>query len=102
MDPGFRRGDAGLKGLTRQAGPSRRRRHRIHGAHRSCFSRATHAMATTESRKTHLLRPVETPKAKPAIEAEAPTAHGQFPRVRMRRNRADGWTRRLVAENRLT
>src|SRR5262244_873466 len=59
-------------------------------------------MATTESRKTHLLRPVETPKAKPAIEAKAPAAHGQFPRVRLRRNRADDWTRRLVAENRLT
>src|SRR5262244_3286864 len=59
-------------------------------------------MATTESRKTHLLRPVETPKAKPAIEAKAPAAHGQFPRVRMRRNRADDWTRRLVAESRLT
>ncbi len=59
-------------------------------------------MATTESRKTHLLRPVEAPKAKPAIEAKAPAAHGQFPRVRLRRNRADDWTRRLVAENRLT
>ncbi|HZH27226.1 MAG TPA: porphobilinogen synthase [Azospirillaceae bacterium] len=28
-------------------------------------------------------------------------APGQFPRVRMRRNRADAWTRRLVAETRL-
>ena len=27
---------------------------------------------------------------------------GAFPRVRMRRNRADDWSRRLVAENRLT
>lgn len=27
---------------------------------------------------------------------------GQFPRVRLRRNRADDWTRRLVAENALT
>src|SRR5215470_2830890 len=59
-------------------------------------------MATTESRKTHLLRPVETPKAKPAVEAKAPAPHGQFPRVRLRRNRAGDWTRRLVAENRLT
>lgn len=25
-----------------------------------------------------------------------------FPRTRLRRNRADAWTRRLVAENRLT
>jgi len=28
--------------------------------------------------------------------------HGAFPRVRLRRNRADLWNRRLVAENRLT
>ncbi len=27
---------------------------------------------------------------------------GAFPRIRMRRNRFDGWTRRLVAENRLS
>ena len=29
-------------------------------------------------------------------------AHGQYPRTRMRRNRRDEWTRRLVAENVLT
>jgi porphobilinogen synthase len=35
--------------------------------------------------------------------SEAPTpAQGAFPRVRMRRNRIDPWTRRLVAETRLT
>jgi porphobilinogen synthase len=35
--------------------------------------------------------------------AEAPApAHGAFPRVRMRRNRIDAWTRRLVAETKLT
>ncbi|MEO3435223.1 porphobilinogen synthase [Inquilinus sp. CAU 1745] len=28
--------------------------------------------------------------------------HGRFPTTRPRRNRADGWTRRLVAENRLS
>jgi porphobilinogen synthase len=28
--------------------------------------------------------------------------HGQFPRIRMRRTRAQDWSRRLVAENRLT
>ena len=27
---------------------------------------------------------------------------GSFPATRMRRNRANGWTRRLVAENRLS
>ena len=59
-------------------------------------------MAPPQSRKPHLLRPVEAPAGKPAVELRAPTGHGQFPRVRMRRNRADDWTRRLVAENRLT
>ncbi|HYB09970.1 MAG TPA: porphobilinogen synthase [Alphaproteobacteria bacterium] len=35
--------------------------------------------------------------------AEAPAVpHGAFPRVRLRRNRVDAWTRRLVAETRLT
>src|SRR3569833_3086049 len=29
-------------------------------------------------------------------------AVGQFPRIRMRRNRAQDWSRRLVAENRLS
>jgi len=38
-------------------------------------------------------------RATPAHEREAP--HGQFPRLRMRRNRLDAWNRRLVAENRL-
>jgi len=40
------------------------------------------------------------------VEAPAPAArtqpHGQYPRVRMRRNRRDDWNRRLVAENVLT
>ena len=44
--------------------------------------------------------------AKPRV-TEAPQQseerpHGQFPRTRMRRNRRDGWTRRMVAENRLS
>jgi len=30
------------------------------------------------------------------------SSHGTFPRVRLRRNRADPWSRRLVAEHRLT
>ena len=46
-------------------------------------------------------------KPRPKRKAEAPTAapdrpHGQYPRTRMRRNRRDAWTRRLVAENMLT
>ena len=36
-----------------------------------------------------------------AAETAEP-AHGAFPRVRMRRNRIDAWTRRLVAENKLS
>lgn len=37
-----------------------------------------------------------------APEAPAAAAPGAFPTVRMRRNRRDAWTRRLVAENALT
>ncbi|MEO3475453.1 porphobilinogen synthase [Roseomonas sp. CAU 1739] len=33
---------------------------------------------------------------------EAPDIRGAYPTVRMRRNRRDGWTRRLVAENTLS
>jgi porphobilinogen synthase len=57
------------------------------------------------------LRPGEDPMKtrplpRPATEAApAPTPDmltgGQFPAVRMRRNRKAGWTRRMVAENRL-
>ncbi len=36
------------------------------------------------------------------FEAEAPEALGAYPTVRLRRNRRDGWTRRLVAENTLS
>jgi len=36
------------------------------------------------------------------FEAEAPEALGAYPTVRMRRNRRDAWTRRLVAENALS
>ena len=34
--------------------------------------------------------------------AEAPDSLGAYPTVRLRRNRRDGWTRRLVAENTLS
>ena len=37
-----------------------------------------------------------------AAEGSGVRAHGQFPRRRMRRNRHDAWTRRLVAETHLT
>ncbi len=39
-------------------------------------------------------------RATPAAETAAP--QGAYPRVRMRRNRIDGWTRRLTAEHRLS
>jgi len=56
-------------------------------------------MTTPSSKVRSLLRPLE-----PASKAQTatPPAYGQYPRVRMRRNRADEWTRRLVAENRLS
>jgi len=38
-------------------------------------------------------------RSTPALESPSP--HGAYPRVRMRRNRIDAWTRRLVAEHRL-
>ncbi len=34
--------------------------------------------------------------------ARAPATLGAYPQVRMRRNRSHAWTRRLVAENRLS
>lgn len=37
-----------------------------------------------------------------ALDLLAPRPHGQFPRVRLRRNRADDWSRRLVRETGLT
>ncbi len=45
------------------------------------------------------LRPVPTPSR--GAPAGQPAAPGQYPRVRMRRNRAEGWVRALVAENRI-
>lgn len=42
-------------------------------------------------------------KVVPAGDQNATTrTHGQFPRTRLRRNRIDDWTRRLVAENSLS
>src|SRR5262245_60926236 len=59
-------------------------------------------MSTDQTRRARLLRPVESPQTDRSGGTPAPTGYGQYPRVRMRRNRADEWTRRLVAENRLT
>src|SRR5262245_38759305 len=59
-------------------------------------------MSTDHVRRSRLLRPVESPPDERSGEAPVRTGHGQYPRVRLRRNRADDWTRRLVAENRLT
>jgi porphobilinogen synthase len=58
-------------------------------------------MPTNPSRNARLLRPLESPKPDLPGETSASPSHGQYPRVRMRRNRSDDWTRRLVAENRL-
>ena len=56
-------------------------------------------MSRQSPRDDSFLRPVD--RDTPAAAAEA-APHGQYPRIRMRRNRADGWSRRLVAENRLS
>jgi porphobilinogen synthase len=45
--------------------------------------------------------PRDHKEIKPTRPAAELKAIGQYPRLRMRRNRADGWVRRLVAENRL-
>jgi len=47
------------------------------------------------------------PRSRPIVgrvtpAVESPPPHGAYPRVRMRRNRIDAWTRRLVAEHRLS
>ena len=53
-------------------------------------------MSKTE--RVHPLRPAV--RREPGVAAESPPT-GQYPRIRLRRNRADAWTRRLVAEHRL-
>ena len=55
-------------------------------------------MAKPGSSKT-FLRAVPGGDERPA--ARAPETLGAYPQVRMRRNRSDAWTRRLVAESRL-
>jgi porphobilinogen synthase len=60
-------------------------------------------MASSSSRNARLLRPVARPAEGPARvqSAAAQASDGQYPRVRLRRNRAADWSRRLVAENHL-
>jgi porphobilinogen synthase len=54
------------------------------------------------SENTRRIEPFFRPAAEPAAsDAPSPAAAGQYPQVRMRRNRRDGWNRRLVAENAL-
>ncbi len=58
-------------------------------------------MASPETKPKTFLRAVPgTPDARRA--GQAPETLGAYPQVRMRRNRTDDWTRRLVAEARLT
>ena len=42
------------------------------------------------------------PEEQPPAEARAPETLGAYPQIRMRRNRGSAWSRRLVAEARLT
>jgi len=56
-------------------------------------------MASPKSNPKTFLRPV--PGAETAKSEHAPPTLGAYPHVRLRRNRADEWTRRMVAENRL-
>jgi porphobilinogen synthase len=60
-------------------------------------------MTKTTSLQGGVLRPAPFQTAAEELGA-APreAAPGQYPRVRLRRNRTDAWTRRLVAENRLS
>src|SRR5258705_6253019 len=51
----------------------------------------------SETERVHPLRPAV--RSEPETAAASPA--GQYPRIRLRRNRADAWTRRLVAEHRL-
>ena len=57
-------------------------------------------MATPKNNPKTFLRSV--PGAEAPASARAPQTLGAYPQVRLRRNRADGWTRRMVAEARLT
>ena len=58
----------------------------------------TQAMAKAKTSDKPFLRAVPSV---PRSRAKAPDALGAYPQVRMRRNRSDDWTRRLVAESRL-
>jgi len=55
-------------------------------------------MAKVNKQENPFLRPVD--RLDPPVEPAVVPA-GQYPRIRLRRTRADAWTRRLVAEHRL-
>ena len=57
-------------------------------------------MSKPKTKAPTSLRPVAPSFAPP--KAPAPEALGAYPTLRMRRNRTDAWTRRLVAESRLS
>ena len=57
-------------------------------------------MASPKVETNPFLRPLARAEGRNA--AKAREALGAYPQVRMRRNRSDAWTRRLVAENRLS
>lgn len=52
----------------------------------------------TETGKLHVI----ARESKPATPEKGAAAPGMYPRVRMRRNRTDGWMREMVAEHRLS
>ena len=56
-------------------------------------------MARAKPRDNPFLRAVP---ATPRVGAEVPASPGNYPQVRLRRNRSDDWTRRLVAEARVS
>jgi porphobilinogen synthase len=58
-------------------------------------------MAKPKPKSRPALRPIPREFAPPR-DLPGPEAHGAYPTLRMRRNRADAWTRRLVAESRLS
>jgi porphobilinogen synthase len=53
-------------------------------------------------RKASHRNPSRSAAPAPFSGIHVPGAAGQYPRIRMRRNRAQDWSRRLVAENRLS
>ncbi len=59
-------------------------------------------MAKPKTKSNPYLRAVPGVEARRAAGGAPPVLPGGYPQVRLRRNRSDPWTRRLVAENRLS